>query len=136
MWRTEIVRRAGRSFTRPIDPGNARCGKRLGPRKQIAPVGELMEVNVRAIFENCLLHLENCRNLTAMLYDLTGDVVHRVTRCSFPGRPPDNPANMVNAEDELRQPEFAGSLIDRILWQNPQRLGQSCIKVGRLPSVV
>src|ERR1700693_4888461 len=74
-----------RSTVRPVDPGDARSRKSLGSRKQIGTVGETMEVNVRAIFENCLLYLENGRNSTAAPYDLTGDVVHRVTRCSFPG---------------------------------------------------
>ena len=38
-----------------------------------------MEVNVRAIFENCFWYFVNNRNLPALPCDLTRDIVHCVT---------------------------------------------------------
>src|SRR6266446_5911482 len=82
-----------------------------------------MEVNVRAIFENCLLHLENDRNFTAVPYDLTGDVIHRVTRCSFP-----RPTARQSSEHGRRRRRIPGARV-RGLVDRPDIVAE-CPKLG------
>src|SRR5437660_5730338 len=88
-------------LVRPIDSRHAGRRKGLGSWEQVRTVRESMEVNVFSIFPNRFFHLHHTGDLAPALHDVAHYVVDRVTGASFPSRPPDDPANVIDAEDEF-----------------------------------
>src|SRR5262249_39828767 len=120
----------------PIDTSDARHRKSLSPRKEIAAVREAMEMNVFPIFPNCFLHLHHAGDLAAAFKNFARHIVDRVAWSSFPGRTPDNPPHVIDAENKIREPELAGSFVDWILTKDPHRLRQAGVKVSGFHSVI
>lgn len=95
-----------------------------------------MEMNVFAVFPDCLIDFQNGSDLAAALDDLFQNIVDRVTGTRFPRRTPYNPSGVVSIEYEVRKTQLAGPLINRVALKNAHGLRQTRIKISWLHAII
>src|ERR1700730_675035 len=98
--------------------------------------GEEPKMNVLPIFPDCLRHFRYLCYAAALFYDCLFHLAPPISLVSFPVKAPDDPASAVHPKNVLRKVLAPRSIVYRIIGKDLQRLGQSCIKVERFPSVI
>ena len=104
--------------------------------EQMFAAAEPCEMNILAVFPKSFFESRNFGDLRAARAQISFDLVPSQTEIPVPGKTPNDPARVLDAENVVGQAELPRRVIDGTLGNNFKSLRQSRVKIERLGFVI